>query len=98
MAVALYRLDGGAATPLKEIRLNDDGRADAPLLEGDALQPGRYRLLFQVAPYFRARGVALPEPPFLDAVPLDFGIADTALHYHVPLLATPWSYGTYRGS
>ena len=98
MAVALYRLDGAAATPLKEIRLNHDGRADAPLLEGEALQPGRYRLVFQVAPYFRGRGVALPEPPFLDAVPLDFGIADPALHYHVPLLATPWSYSTYRGS
>jgi 5-hydroxyisourate hydrolase len=98
MAVALYRLDGAAAAPLKEIRLNADGRADAPLLEGEALRPGRYRLVFQVAPYFRGRGVALPEPPFLDAVPLDFGVADTALHYHVPLLATPWSYGTYRGS
>lgn len=98
MAVALFRLDGAAVTPVKEIRLNHDGRADSALLEGEALKPGRYRLVFQVAPYFRGRGVELPEPPFLDAVPLDFGIADASLHYHVPLLATPWSYGTYRGS
>lgn len=98
MAVTLYRVDGGAAAPLKAIRLNLDGRADAPLLEGAELVPGRYRLVFGVAAYFRGRGVDLPEPPFLDEVPLDFGIADASLHYHVPLLATPWSYGTYRGS
>jgi 5-hydroxyisourate hydrolase len=98
MAVALYRLDGAQAVPLKQIRLNHDGRADAPLLEGAALQPGRYRLVFGVAPYFLGRGVALPDPPFLDEVPLDFGIADASLHYHVPLLASPWSYATYRGS
>jgi 5-hydroxyisourate hydrolase len=55
-------------------------------------------LVFSVAPYFRGRGVALPEPAFLDEVPLDFGIADASLHYHVPLLTTPWSYSTYRGS
>ena len=58
----------------------------------------RYRLLFEVAPYFRARGVALPEPPFIDTVQLDFGMADAAGHYHVPLLVSPWSYSTYRGS
>jgi 5-hydroxyisourate hydrolase len=62
------------------------------------MQPGRYRLVFAVADYFRARGVALPEPPFLDEVPLEFGLADPALHYHVPLLASPWAYSTYRGS
>jgi 5-hydroxyisourate hydrolase len=98
MRVRLYALEGGVARPLKELALNHDGRADAPLLEGDALRAGTYRLVFEVAAYFRARGVALPDPPFLDAVPLDFGIADTALHYHVPLLASPWAYSTYRGS
>lgn len=98
LAVALYRLDGAQAVPLKQIRLNHDGRADAPLLADAELAPGRYRLVFGVGAYFRARGVSLPEPAFLDEVPLDFGIADAALHYHVPLLATPWSYGTYRGS
>jgi 5-hydroxyisourate hydrolase len=99
MAVSLYRLaaDGGAEE-LKRLTLNADGRADAPLLEGAALQAGRYRLVFGVAAYFQGRGVVLPEPAFLDEVPLDFGIADTAAHYHVPLLASPWSYSTYRGS
>jgi 5-hydroxyisourate hydrolase len=98
MAVRLYRMDRDAAVPVQQLLLNDDGRAERPLLEGDALAPGRYRLVFSVAPYFRARGVKLPEPAFLDEVPLDFGIADASLHYHVPLLATPWSYATYRGS
>jgi len=66
--------------------------------EADVRVGGSYRLVFSVAPYFSARGVVLPQPPFLDAVPLDFGIADTGLHYHVPLLASPWAYSTYRGS
>ena len=99
MAVALYRLGDDGPALLKQIVLNHDGRADAPLLEGAALLPGRYRLLFSVAAYFRAAGVALSEPPFLDEVPLDYGIADDpGAHYHVPLLASPWAYSTYRGS
>jgi len=98
MAVRLYRMDRDAAHPLLQLRLNDDGRADQPLLQGEDFKPGRYRLVFSVAPYFRERGVELPDPPFLDEVPLDFGIADAALHFHVPLLATPWSFATYRGS
>jgi 5-hydroxyisourate hydrolase len=98
MQVTLLRLDATGATTLKTITLNADGRADAPLLEGDALLRGRYRLVFSVAPYFRARGTVLPEPPFVDDVPLDFGIADPSAHYHVPLLVSPWSYSTYRGS
>ena len=99
MSVRLYRLaDNGSATELKRIVLNHDGRADAPLLQGDEFQPGRYRLVFAVAAYFRARGEKLPEPPFLDEVPLDFGLAGAGQHYHVPLLASPWAYSTYRGS
>lgn len=99
MAVRLYRLGAdGSAQELKRLTLNSDGRADAPLLAGEALQAGRYRLVFGVAAYFKSRGVQLPEPAFLDEVPLDFGIADTDGHYHVPLLASPWSYSTYRGS
>jgi 5-hydroxyisourate hydrolase len=98
MAVALYRLDGVQPMLLKSLQLNGDGRADGPLLEGEALLAGRYRLVFGVAAYFRGRGVSLPEPAFLDEVPLEFGIADVASHYHVPLLASPWSYSTYRGS
>ena len=103
MAVTLWRLPAAEAPSapaelVRHLRLNDDGRADAPLLQGDTLLPGRYRLVFEVAAYFRARGALLPEPPFLDQVPLDFGLADPAAHYHVPLLASPWSYSTYRGS
>jgi 5-hydroxyisourate hydrolase len=99
MAVVLYRLGDDGPVPIKRIALNHDGRADAPLLEGEALLPGRYRLVFSVAVYFRAAGVALSEPPFLDEVPLDFGIAaGPDAHYHVPLLASPWAYSTYRGS
>lgn len=98
MQVRLYRLQGTDACELKSLALNADGRADAPLLEGEAFQAGRYRLVFEVAAYFRARGVAIPDPAFLDTVPLDFGIADATQHYHVPLLASPWAYSTYRGS
>ena len=98
MAVRLYRLDGAATELLADLRLNADGRAEAPLLEGEALRAGSYRLVFGVAEYFARRGVALPEPAFLDEVPLDFGIADAGSHYHVPLLASPWAYSTYRGS
>lgn len=99
MAVTLYRLQAdGSASRLKALVLNDDGRADAPLLQGDEFQPGRYRLVFEVAAYFRARGAVLAEPPFLDVVPLDFGLSVAGEHYHVPLLASPWAYSTYRGS
>ena len=98
MTVTLYRVDGDHTELLQTLNLNHDGRADAPLLDGDTMKPGRYRLLFDVAAYFRAQQVTLPEPAFLDRVPLDFGIADASLHYHVPLLTSPWSYSTYRGS
>jgi 5-hydroxyisourate hydrolase len=98
MAVRLYRVAEGGLEPVKALRLNADGRAEGPLLEGEALLVGRYRLVFEVAEYFAARGVELPEPPFIDEVPLDFGIADPGSHYHVPLLVSPWSYSTYRGS
>jgi 5-hydroxyisourate hydrolase len=99
MKVSLLRLDAqGTATLLKSLVLNQDGRTDAALLDAQAMAVGRYRLLFEVAAYFRSQGVALPEPPFIDVVPLDFGIADAAGHYHVPLLASPWTYSTYRGS
>lgn len=99
MAVTLQRVapDGSART-VKRVVLNADGRADGRLLEGETMAVGRWRLLFEVAPYFRARGVALPEPPFIDTVQIDFGIADAAGHYHVPLLVSPWSHSTYRGS
>lgn len=99
MAVTLQRLDAaGNATTLHQVQLNADGRANGPLLDASSMAVGRYRLRFAVAPYFRARGVDLPDPPFIDTVQLDFGISDAAGHYHVPLLVSPWSYSTYRGS
>jgi 5-hydroxyisourate hydrolase len=92
VAVELRRGD----ETLCQVRTNADGRTDAPLLDGDALQAGRYELVFDVGAYFA--GAELPEPPFLELVPVRFGVADPAAHYHVPLLASPWAYSTYRGS
>lgn len=99
MKVTLQRVEGTGLQTIKTVVLNADGRNDGgPLLDADSMAVGRYRLLFDVAAYFRACGVALPEPAFIDVVPVDFGIADVQGHYHVPLLVTPWTYATYRGS
>ncbi|MCT8267184.1 hydroxyisourate hydrolase [Afifella sp. JA880] len=83
---------------LREVCTNPDGRCGAPLLEGSDFKAGRYELLFHVGDYFRGRGVDLPDPAFLDVVPVRFGIADEGTHYHVPLLVSPYGYSTYRGS
>lgn len=83
---------------LKTVETNTDGRTDAPLLQGDKFVAGRYEFLFFVGDYFKRVGAASADPPFLDEVPLRVGIADADSHYHVPLLASPWSYSTYRGS
>jgi len=97
--IALYRLDAGESRSLvKEVITNTDGRTDTPLLTGDDYKPGQYELVFRIGDYFRGLGAALPQPAFLDVVPLRFGIAEADGHYHVPLLASPWSYSTYRGS
>jgi 5-hydroxyisourate hydrolase len=99
MAVELYTTDGAQATLVKSFVLNSDGRnPDGLLYDNSSLQRGTYRLVFDVAAYFAARGVKLPDPNFLTKVSLDFGVADTSQHYHVPLLVSPWSYSTYRGS
>jgi 5-hydroxyisourate hydrolase len=98
MRITLAREAGGAWQTVKTLSLNADGRADGPLLDAAAMAVGRWRLTFEVAAYFRGRGTALPEPPFIDQVQLDFGIADAQGHYHVPLLVSPWAYSTYRGS
>jgi 5-hydroxyisourate hydrolase len=99
MAVELQRIDGTRAETIKSFTLNADGRNDGgALLDAQSLVAGRYRLVFAVAAYFRARGVALAEPAFLDQVPLEFGIADANARWHVPLLVSPWAYSTYRGS
>ena len=102
MAVSLYTTQVGNSSIValvKQFTLNSDGRnPDGPLYDNASLKAGTYRLVFDVAGYFNARGVALPEPNFLNLVTIDFGVADTNAHYHVPLLVSPWSYSTYRGS
>ena len=98
MRVDFAILENGAWRPLKTVTTNADGRTDEPLMSGDAMRTGEFKLVFHVADYFRAQGVILPDPPFLDRVPLRFGIASAAENYHVPLLCSPWSYSTYRGS
>ena len=91
VALVLTRLDG-------DVLFVGETNADGRCPELPALDPGRYRLAFGMADYFRALGVVLSDPPFLDVVLVDFGIADPAGHYHVPLLVSPYSYSTYRGS
>ncbi len=99
MEVALYTTQGDAATLVMQFTLNPDGRnPDGPLYDSASLKKGTYRLVFDVAGYFKARGAVLPEPNFLNRVSLDFGVAHPEQHYHVPLLVSPWSYSTYRGS
>ena len=99
MTVSLYTTQGEAATLVKTFTLNADGRnPDGPLYDNASLRKGTYRLVFDVSGYFKARGVQLPEPNFLGQVALDFGVAHEDQHYHVPLLVSPWSYSTYRGS
>jgi 5-hydroxyisourate hydrolase len=98
IAIDLFRLDGEQRTGLGHYVTNADGRCDSPLLEGETLLRGVYELEFAVGDYFHRAGVEMPSPRFVDIVTLRFGIADTAAHYHVPLLASPWSYSTYRGS
>ena len=96
MRILFKVLDRPAGAPVEAVT-NADGRLDTPLLEGAAFKLGQYELLFHVGDYFRARGVTLPDPAFLDIVPIRFGISEDA-HYHVPLLVSPYGYSTYRGS
>ncbi|MFG1318158.1 hydroxyisourate hydrolase [Xanthobacter autotrophicus] len=98
VAVELYRLTpDGSRTLLTERRTNADGRTDTPLLAGDEFKAGTYELQFHIGAHFRATGAPASDPPFLDVVPLRFALAEDG-HYHVPLLCSPWSYSTYRGS
>jgi 2-oxo-4-hydroxy-4-carboxy-5-ureidoimidazoline decarboxylase len=97
--LALRELSAGDAPRLLvRTQTNADGRTDQPLISGRPVPSGQYELLFSVADYFAEQRVPLAEPPFLDVVPIRFSIAEPEGHYHVPLLVTPWSYGTYRGS
>jgi 5-hydroxyisourate hydrolase len=98
MKLELFRLGDGERRLLRDVTTNVDGRCDGPLLHGPELAIGQYELVFHVGGYLRAGGVELPNPPFLDLVPLRFGIADAGQHYHVPLLVSPYAYSTYRGS
>ena len=97
LRVELCRLDGAPAH-VKTMTTNVDGRVDGAILDGETFRPGRYELRFHVGDYLRATGVKLPDPAFLDLIPIRFGIADAEAHYHVPLLVSAYSYATYRGS
>lgn len=85
-------------TLLKTATTNTDGRTDRPLLVDNELQIGSYELVFVVGDYFAQFSPSAADPPFLDRIPIRFGIGDPSGHYHIPLLASPWSYSTYRGS
>jgi 5-hydroxyisourate hydrolase len=94
----LYALHGDERRLLKRATTNADGRTDAPLLNGNELAAGIYELVFCAGNYHRAHGAPLASPPFLDEITVRFGIADPGANYHVPLLFSPYSYSTYRGS
>lgn len=97
MRIELWKASASSEL-LNTFSTNDDGRVDGPLLSGDDLTAGAYELRFFVGDYFKAQNLALPEPFFLDIVPVRFGITDSREHYHVPLLVSPFGYSTYRGS
>ena len=100
MAVELFRHPTADGVPkrLTSARTNADGRTDEPLLGSGELRAGSYELVFDVGSYFADAGLASSDEPFLGLVPVRFGIADPDASYHVPLLVSPWSYSTYRGS
>jgi 5-hydroxyisourate hydrolase len=97
LTIELYRIAAGEER-LAAMTTNADGRLDRPILEGDAFRAGVYELRFHAGAYLRGGGNRLPDPPFLDVVPIRFGIAAASEHYHVPLLLSPYGYATYRGS
>lgn len=96
--IKLFRISGSTVELILEATTDADGRVNGSLLEGDAFAIGDYILEFAAGDYFRSRSIELPDPAFLDIVPIRFGIADAGSHYHVPLLISPFGYSTYRGS
>jgi 5-hydroxyisourate hydrolase len=90
-------LDGETYRSLRTVVTNADGRTE-PLLTPETMKVGRYQLVFHIGEYFTKLGTILPNPPFLEQAVIQFGMSDATAHYHVPLLASPWSYTTYRGS
>jgi 5-hydroxyisourate hydrolase len=97
LSIALYRIEGERRAELASAVTNNDGRCDKPLLEGDAFRAGEYELVFAAGDYLRKVALTLVEPPFLDTIPIRFGMTASG-HYHVPLLLSPFGYSTYRGS
>ncbi|EDX83707.1 hydroxyisourate hydrolase [Synechococcus sp. PCC 7335] len=98
MTIELWKLEENRYQKVSSHTTNADGRTDSPLLIAEAMITGNYELLFMAGDYFAQQTDVLPTPPFLDIIPIRFGIAEATSHYHVPLLASPWSYSTYRGS
>jgi 5-hydroxyisourate hydrolase len=98
VAVELFSIGGDDRRLVVRTTTNADGRTDAPLMAGDAFRTGAYELAFEIGAYFRGLETATGDPPFLDVVPIRFHISEPDGHYHVPLLVSPWSYSTYRGS
>ncbi len=98
VTIELIEISANKRIHIKTVITNADGRCDAPLLDGDNFKPGSWEIIFHVAEYFSSKGETLAEPPFLDEITIRFGISDEDEHYHVPLLVSPWSYSTYRGS
>jgi 5-hydroxyisourate hydrolase len=98
VAIELFAVEGDQRRSVLRTVTNADGRTDTPLMIGDTFRNGTYEIVFEIGAYFKALGTAMADPPFLDMVPIRFTIAEPDGHYHVPLLASPWSYSTYRGS
>ena len=97
--IDVFRINDEVREYLRTVHTNADGRVDGgPILDAETLRKGLYELVFHVGPYFRFHGHKLSDPPFLDIVPIRFGVADTQAPYHVPLLISPFGYSTYRGS
>ena len=98
VAVRIYAVEDEARRLLAETHTNADGRCDGPLLSGDAFRAGKYRIEFDIADYYRTLGADLPNPAFIDVAVIEFGVSDPGQKHHIPLLAAPYGYTTYRGS
>jgi hydroxyisourate hydrolase len=96
--IELYEIAENGRKLIADVSTNADGRTDKPLIGAEAGRAGGFELLFHAGDYFRRQGAAVADPPFLDVIPIRFAIANPQAHYHVPLLVSPWSYSTYRGS
>lgn len=98
MTIELFRIEAGARVAVKTVTTNSDGRVDGPVLGPTEIKAGIYELVFHAGAYLKAAGDVLTEPPFLDEIPIRFGLSDADAHYHVPLLISAYGYSTYRGS